>query len=145
MTTEAEKIKEEIEKQAKEDFNKALCQDNFTNADDVFEKGLLDLLQRAERKQYTPNFLAIQGVIYWRCIVQYFRKLYDEEIKKAELKGFQAGENSKHKSDLQQELEFLEDLNNNEMIGEEDGNETLAIKKILQRINLIKKELKEIK
>ena len=140
MTT-AEKIKEEIEKQAKEDFNKALCQDNFTNADDVFEKGLLDLLQRAERKQYTPNFLAIQGVIYWRCIVQYFRKLYDEEIKKAELKGFQAGENSKHKSDLQQELEFLKDL-----WVKGYGTAYDSPRVFLEaRINLIEKELENLK
>jgi len=139
MTTEAEKIKEEIEKQAKEDFNKALCQDNFTNADDVFEKGLLDLLQRAERKQYTPNFLAIQGVIYWRCIVQYFRKLYDEEIKKAELKGFQAGENSKHKSDLQQEL--VKWIHAEKVFG---WNKSELNNFIRENINFIKKELENL-
>jgi len=52
--------------------------------------------------------------------------------------GFQAGENSKHKSDLQQELEFLKNILFHSL-------SDVTKMKIKKRINLIEKELKEIK
>jgi len=54
-------------------------------------------------------------------------------------KGFQAGENSKHKSDLQQELKFLNGLDKNINHMSKSTRKRVEI-----RINLIKKELEEI-
>ena len=102
-----------------------------------------DCKQEPATINYAESILDLtHGFNRWIC-----QKCYDN-IRDNNIwykQGFQAGENSKHKSDLQQELVLLKDLVDKEMIGEEDGNETLAIKKILQRINLIEKELKEIK
>jgi len=61
--------------------------------------------------------------------------------------GFQAGENSKHKSDLQQELERLDKIEETGFWIEKDDGEELWVvdlKYIKNRINLIEKELKEI-
>jgi len=59
------------------------------------------------------------------------------EVCQARLEGFQAGENSKHKSDLQQELEFLKNILFHSL-------SDVTKMKIKKRINLIEKELKEI-
>ena len=73
---------------------------------------------------------------------------------KAELKGFQAGENSKHKSDLQQELTKRE-RENHQLMAIILSMNTMRIKvgveqlinlqgEFQERINLIKKELEGI-
>jgi len=102
MTTEAKKIKEEIERKMKfelEDIKK----ENDSNLNKLL--GRLDRLFN-----------------------------YGVEI------GREAGENSKHKSDLQQELEKWEELDKDNAIS---LNKDYMFK-VKDRINFIKKELEEI-
>jgi len=66
-----------------------------------------------------------------------------EEVRNESFKqGFWAGENSKHKSDLQQELSFLEKLGGG-LIIENHPERYVCLDELRKKINLIKKELEE--
>jgi len=69
-----------------------------------------------------------------------------EEVRNESFKqGFWAGENSKHKSDLQQELDFLEDKRIILDTSEFNGTDAEIVREeIEERINLIKKELENL-
>jgi len=76
----------------------------------------------------------------------------DYAFLRGKLEGFQAGENSKHKSDLQQELEFLEIIKNQLEVHQNEYHKEIvdrlkmpmiSIFDIDERINFIKKELEK--
>jgi protein-arginine kinase activator protein McsA len=90
-----------------------------------------DCKQEPATINYAESILDLtHGFNRWIC-----KKCYDKirDNNPWYKQGFQAGENSKHKSDLQRELEFLESP-----IKENSKNW------VKERINLIKKKLKEI-
>ena len=137
MTTESEKIKEEIEKGCGREIQHSIT--NVITICKILPPHSV-FIEHAENLT-KDGFDAITKVVN---APTYEFKLCP--ICQAHLEGFQAGENSKHKSDLQQELVKWEEVDKHSCCDEETEffEPCKRCKLVRERINFIKKELENL-